>query len=90
MAKVEIYTTAICPFCDRAKALLRKKGISYDEIDVGADPDLRQAMVERTGGRRTVPQIFIDGVPVGGSDDLYALEAKGLLDALLCTPTESG
>ncbi|HEX9592872.1 MAG TPA: glutaredoxin 3 [bacterium] len=88
MAKVEIYTTAICPFCDRAKALLRKKGISYDEIDVGADPDLRQAMVERTGGRRTVPQIFIDGVPVGGSDDLYALEAKGLLDALLMASAE--
>jgi len=88
MAKVEIYTTAICPFCDRAKALLRKKGISYDEIDVGVDPDLRQAMVERTGGRRTVPQIFIDGVPVGGSDDLYALEAKGLLDALLMASAE--
>jgi len=88
MAKVEIYTTAICPFCDRAKALLRKKGISYDEIDVGADPDLRQAMVERTGGRRTVPQIFIDGVLVGGSDDLYALEAKGLLDALLMASAE--
>jgi len=88
MAKVEIYTTAICPFCDRAKALIRKKGISYDEIDVGADPDLRQAMVERTGGRRTVPQIFIDGVPVGGSDDLYALEAKGLLDALLMASAE--
>jgi glutaredoxin 3 len=88
MAKVEIYTTAICPFCDRAKALLRKKGISYDEIDVGVDPDLRQAMVERTGGRRTVPQIFIDGVLVGGSDDLYALEAKGLLDALLMASAE--
>jgi glutaredoxin 3 len=88
MAKVEIYTTTICPFCDRAKALLRKKGVSYDEIDVGADPDLRRAMVQRAGGRRTVPQIFIDGVPVGGSDDLYALEREGRLDTLLITPTE--
>ncbi|MGD2063282.1 MAG: glutaredoxin 3 [Nitrospirota bacterium] len=83
MAKVEIYTTTICPFCDRAKALLQKKGVAYDEIDVGTNPDLRQAMVQRAGGRRTVPQIFIDGRPVGGSDDLYALEAEGRLDPML-------
>jgi len=83
MAKVEIYTTAICPFCDRAKALLRKKEVAYEEIDVGADPALRQAMVARAGGRRTVPQIFIDDTLIGGSDDLYALEADGKLDALL-------
>ena len=84
MAKVEIYTTTICPFCDRAKALLAKKGVTYDEIDVGGDPDLRQTMVQRAGGRRTVPQIFINDVPVGGSDDLYALEREGRLDTLLC------
>jgi len=83
MAKVEIYTTAICPFCDRAKALLRKKEVAYEEIDVGGDPALRQAMVARAGGRRTVPQIFIDDTLIGGSDDLYALEADGKLDALL-------
>jgi len=83
MAKVEIYTTAICPFCDRAKALLHKKGVAYHEIDVGADPALRRAMVARAGGRRTVPQIFIDNTLVGGSDDLYALEADGKLDPLL-------
>jgi glutaredoxin 3 len=62
MAKVEIYTTTICPFCDRAKALLQKKGVTYDEINVGGDPDLRQTMVERAGGRRPVPQIFINDV----------------------------
>jgi len=85
MAKVEIYTTAICPFCDRAKALLRKKEVAYEEIDVGKDPALRQAMVARAGGRRTVPQIFIDDALIGGSDDLYALEADGQLDSLLMT-----
>jgi glutaredoxin 3 len=87
MAKVEIYTTTICPFCDRAKALLHKKGVAYEEIDVGADPKVRQAMVERAGGRRTVPQIFIDGTPVGGSDNLYALEAEGRLDTMLIAST---
>jgi len=88
MAKVEIYTTAICPFCDRAKALLRKKGVEYEEIDVGRDPALRQAMVARAGGRRTVPQIFIDSALIGGSDDLYALEADGKLDSLLLASTQ--
>jgi len=87
MAKVEIYTTAICPFCDRAKALLQKKEVAYQEIDVGADPALRQAMVARAGGRRTVPQIFIDDALIGGSDDLYALEADGKLDSLLMAST---
>ena len=83
MAKVEIYTTTTCWFCDRAKALLRKKGVAYDEIDVGNNPELREAMVARARGRRTVPQIFIDDVSIGGSDDLHALEADGKLDALL-------
>jgi glutaredoxin 3 len=88
MAKVEIYTTTICPFCDRAKALLRKKGVAFDEIDVSGDVELRQAMVARANGRRTVPQIFIDNVSVGGSDDLYALETDGKLDSLLMASTQ--
>ncbi len=83
MSTVEIYTTRICPYCRRAKALLEKKGVAYKEIDVSDDDQLRQQMVERAGGRRTVPQIFIHGEPIGGSDDLHALEAEGRLDALL-------
>ncbi len=83
MSRVEIYTTRICPYCRRAKALLEKKGAAYEEIDVSDDDALRARMVELAGGRRTVPQIFIDGRPIGGSDDLYALEQAGRLDALL-------
>lgn len=83
MSTVEIYTTRICPYCRRAKALLEKKGAAYEEIDVSDDDALRARMVELAGGRRTVPQIFIDGRPIGGSDDLYALEQEGRLDALL-------
>ena len=83
MAEVEIYTTPICPYCVRAKALLSKKGVSYKEIDVGGDPALRESMIKRAGGKRTVPQIFIDGHHVGGSDDLYALERRGELDQIL-------
>ncbi|WP_026155267.1 glutaredoxin 3 [Paracoccus sp. N5] len=83
MAKVEIYTTPTCPYCMTAKALLRKKGVSYEETDVSRDPELRAAMTRRAGGRRTVPQIFIDGQHVGGSDDLHALEHQGKLDGML-------
>ncbi|MEQ8369168.1 MAG: glutaredoxin 3 [Alphaproteobacteria bacterium] len=83
MAKVEIYTTRICPYCHMAKRLLQKKGIAYEEIDVGRDPALRQHMTERSGGGRTVPQIFIDDQPIGGCDDLHALEAAGKLDQML-------
>ncbi len=83
MAKVEIYTTPTCPYCIAAKALLRKKGVSYDETDVSRDPDLRLAMTQRAGGRRSVPQIFIGGQHVGGCDDLHALESQGKLDGLL-------
>lgn len=83
MAKVEIYTTPSCPFCHRAKALLTGKSVVFEEINVAGDPDLRNAMMERAGGRRTVPQIFIDNAHIGGSDDLYALEAEGRLDPLL-------
>jgi glutaredoxin 3 len=83
MPEVEIYTTPICPYCVRAKALFNKKGVGYKEIDVAADPALRDAMIKRAGGKRTVPQIFINGQHVGGSDDLYALERRGELDQIL-------
>jgi glutaredoxin 3 len=83
MRPVEIYTTPICPYCHAAKRLLDKKGVPYKEIDVSRDPALRSAMMERAGGRRTVPQIFVGGVHVGGSDDLHALDHAGKLDPLL-------
>lgn len=83
MATVEIYTTFFCPFCSRAKNLLRKKGVDFTEISVDGDPALRQKMTERSGGGRTVPQIFIDGRPIGGSDELVAMENSGELDRLL-------
>lgn len=86
MATVEIYTTPTCPYCMAAKALLRKKGVAYEETDVSRDPDLRVAMTQRAGGRRSVPQIFIDGQSVGGSDDIHALDAQGKLDGLLGLP----
>ena len=83
MKPVEIYTTPTCPYCIAAKRLLTKKGIGFAEIDVSADPGLRQAMTARAGGRRTVPQIFIGGTHVGGCDDLHALDADGKLDPML-------
>jgi len=83
MSDIEIYTTPICPYCVRAKSLFAKKGVGYREIDVAADPTIRDAMIQRAGGRRTVPQIFINGHHVGGSDDLYALDRKGELDRML-------
>lgn len=83
MAKVEIYTTPTCPYCLRAKALLNAKGVDYLETDVSRDPALRDAMMQRAAGRRSVPQIFIDGQHIGGSDDLHALEARGGLDPML-------
>jgi glutaredoxin 3 len=82
MKTVEIYTTQTCPYCIAAKGLLKKKGVAYKEIDVGADPALRQAMTERAG-RRSVPQIFIGGSHVGGCDDLHALDHAGKLDPML-------
>ncbi|MCF8496297.1 MAG: glutaredoxin 3 [Alphaproteobacteria bacterium] len=79
MPQVEIYTADYCPYCTKAKNLLTLKGIAFTEIDVTGDDAARAALVEKSGGRRTVPQIFIDGKPVGGCDDLYALnEAGGL------------
>lgn len=83
MQTVEIYTTPTCPYCMAAKRLLSRKGVAFQEIDVSADPALRQKMTERAGGRRTVPQIFIAGQGIGGCDDLHALEDQGELDALL-------
>lgn len=80
---VTLYTTAICPYCRRAKMLLDAKGVTYSEIDVGARPDLREEMVQRANGRTTVPQIFIGETHVGGADDLMALERSGKLDPLL-------
>ena len=83
MRPVEIYTTPFCGYCAMAKRLLDRKGVTYSEIDVSADPSLRAAMVQRANGRRTVPQIFIGATHVGGSDDLHALEHAGKLDPLL-------
>jgi glutaredoxin 3 len=83
MAQIDIYTTFMCPYCARAKALLEKKGQSYNEIDVSYDAARREEMTQKAGGRRTVPQIWINGTHVGGSDDLYALEREGKLDAML-------
>ena len=83
MARVEIYTTQSCPYCHAAKALLRKKGAAFSEIDVGGNSDLRAAMMRRAGGSQTVPQIFINGQHVGGCDDLHALDHQGGLEPLL-------
>jgi len=83
MPPVEVYTTPYCPYCLAAKDLFRKKGVAFKEINVSGEPDLRAEMVERTGGRTTVPQIFIGTTHVGGCDDLYALDGEGRLDPLL-------
>ena len=81
--KVVVYSTLLCPFCHRAKALLRKKGVTFVEIDVGMDAAKRAEMLQRAKGRHTVPQIFIGDTHVGGSDDLHELEQQGKLDLLL-------
>ena len=83
MAKVEMYTKAMCPFCIRAKSLLKSKGVDVIDIPAWMDRDKRREMNERSGGRNTFPQIFIGGTHVGGCDDLYALERAGKLDTLL-------
>jgi glutaredoxin 3 len=82
MKKIVIYTTSICPYCVRAKALFDRKGLEYEEINV-EDQEERNKMIEKAGGRRTVPQIFIGSVHVGGCDDLYSLEKDGKLDEIL-------
>lgn len=86
MTKVEIYTTMLCPFCTSAKHLLKGRGVSYVEHDVTMDRAGRQKMVQRAGGRTSVPQVFIDEIHVGGCDDLYALNIAGRLDTML-SPT---
>ncbi|WP_424139290.1 glutaredoxin 3 [Roseomonas chloroacetimidivorans] len=83
MAQIEIYTIPFCPYCERAKALLNRKGVAFEEIDAPSGSAARKTAIERSGGRTTVPQIFIDGQAVGGSDDLAALDRAGKLDALL-------
>ena len=83
MPDVTIYTRSWCLYCRRAKALLERKGVDYEEIDVESSPDREREMVREAGGRTTVPQIFIGGRHVGGSDDLQDLEARGRLDELL-------
>ena len=82
MPKVTIYTRRFCGYCTAAKALLEKKGIAFEEIDATGEPEKRNEMIERSG-RFTFPQIFIGSRPVGGCDDLYALQAQGELDGLL-------
>ena len=82
MPKITIYTTPICPYCVRAKQLLKRKGADFDEIDVFMDRDKRSEMEARSG-RNTVPQIFVDGRHVGDCDELYALDSEGALDPIL-------
>jgi glutaredoxin 3 len=83
MANIEIYTTKTCPFCLRAKELLASKGVSFTEYSVDNNPDLRQAMTNRAGGKHTVPQIFIDNKHIGGCDELIESNRTGDLDRLL-------
>jgi glutaredoxin 3 len=82
-AKVEIYTWASCPFCIRAKDLLKKKGVAFTEYSIDGDEAARAAMAQRANGRRSVPQIFIDDQHIGGCDDIHALNSQGQLDPLL-------
>jgi glutaredoxin 3 len=83
MAEVELYTTPFCPYCVRARALLHRKGVTFTDIDITEEPARRSEMVRRAGGRTSVPQIFIDGEHIGGSDELVALDRAGKLDAKL-------
>jgi glutaredoxin 3 len=83
MQPVKIYTTPFCPYCVRAKSLLTKKGVAFEEVDVMMDDKARDEMLAKSGGLRTVPQIFVGETHVGGSDELYALDKAGTLDSLL-------
>ena len=83
MARVEIYSTLFCPYCARAKSLLERKGVAYVNIDIIEDSAKRDEMLARSGGRTSVPQIFIDGEHIGGSEQLVALDRAGQLDAKL-------
>lgn len=83
MASVEIYSSKLCGFCHSAKRLLKSKQVDFTEIDVMFHPSRRDEMISRAGGRTSVPQIFIDGLHVGGCDELYTLDANGKLDNML-------
>jgi glutaredoxin 3 len=83
MPEVTIYTRMMCGYCMAAKRLLDRKGVAYTEHDASFSSELRQEMIQRANGRATFPQIFIDGRPIGGSDELHALDTAGRLDALL-------
>ena len=83
MANIEIYSGDFCPYCVRAKSLLNNKGVAFTEYNVKRDMQRQAEMLEKSGGARTIPQIFIDGKHVGGCDDLYALDARGELDPML-------
>ncbi|HRD69834.1 MAG TPA: glutaredoxin 3 [Legionella sp.] len=82
MAEIIMYTTGYCPYCSRARDLFNKKGTAFTDIRIDLQPELRDEMIAKSG-RRTVPQIFINGQAIGGCDDLYALEAQGKLNQLL-------
>ncbi|MBZ8117888.1 glutaredoxin 3 [Roseovarius sp. LXJ103] len=83
MQPVEIYTSPLCGFCHAAKRLLSQKGVNFSEVDIAREPARRAEMMQRANGGRTVPQIFVGDVHVGGCDELYALDRAGKLDALL-------
>ena len=86
MVEVELYTTVFCPYCTRARMLLERKGVGYTEIDIIEEPARRGEMIRRAGGRTSVPQIFINGEHIGGSDELVALDRAGELDGKLGSP----
>jgi glutaredoxin 3 len=83
MPQIDVYSGDYCPYCTRAKALLDRKGVEYTEHNVGRDAEKRMALSEKSGGAKTIPQIFIDGKHIGGFDDMSALDDKGELDGLL-------
>ena len=83
MAKVTIYTRAFCPYCSRAVALLKDKGVEMNEIDAGMDPKLREEMIQRSKGGRTFPQIFVGETHIGGCDEMMELDRNGKLDSML-------
>ena len=89
MREVTIYTKAWCPYCQDAKALLQRKGVDFTEFEIDREPKRRAEMLERSGGRRTVPQVFIGATHVGGCDDLYTLDQEGGLDPLLAGKTRT-
>jgi glutaredoxin 3 len=89
MANIDVYTVRYCPYCQDAKDLLSRKGVSYHEIDVTGKRDVRKEMIQRAKGRSTYPQIFVGAIHVGGCDDLYELEEAGKLGALLAETKES-